>query len=289
MRRALTALLYPVSAIFGAHALVYFLGGALPHAAVSALGLFSADENLLSAFSQSYPLRPYLEALSGLFAGNLGQTLDGQPVTTVLAQALLESLPRFAGAVFILGGVCFLTAVSTRGTTPSLQALGEFIAFLPAYVAPFLGLAVLLAVQLSTGTPFPGVAFEFVAVLALSTSGAALLAAQTARITQRNLSSQFAASIRAAGATYWQLRCRLLHNLISEISPTFEKVVVGLMAAMLFTETILGLSGFGTLAIRAVRRSDIDLLLGVTLIVASVVALSRILTWIIRTGYGVEE
>lgn len=289
MRHLVTGPVYPLGAILGAHGLVYLLMGALPDAAVSALGLFSADEELLSAFAQSNPPRTYLETFVGVFKGDLGQTLDGQAVTDALLSATMESAPRFGIAVLLLVAVCFVTAMCVRERTSLLQSAGDFLAFLPPYVAPFLGLALVLQMQFSTGSPFPGAGLEVIAIVSLSVGSGALLAAQTARITQRNLKSDFATSVKAAGASLLQVRRRLLHNLVVEIAPTFEKMVVSLMVALIFTETILGLGGFGTLAVRAVRRSDIDLVLGVTLVVASVVAIARISIWGIRTNYGVEE
>ena len=170
-----------------------------------------------------------------------------------------------------------------------VKRVGDFVAFLPPYAAPFLGFVVVLGVQFFGGIAISRAVYEVIGVLALSTGGGALLAAQTARITQRNLASDFARSIRAAGATRWQLRMRLIHNLVTEIGPTFEKMVVGLAAALFFVEPILNLGGFGTLAARAVRRSDTDLLLGVTLVVACMVALARVLVATTRLTYGVEE
>lgn len=289
MRKPPTVLIYSVGAILGAHGLAYLLVGALPQAAVSALGLFSANEHLLAAFAQSFPPRTYLDALGGLFTGDLGRTLDGQAVTSELNRALSESAPRLGASFLLLAGVCFMTAMWVRDKSSPLRGVGDFIAFLPPYVAPFLGLALLLAVQLAIGVPLTGMVYESVAVLSLSIGGGALLSAQTARITQRNLRSEYAQSIRAAGATQMQLRRRILHNLVAEIGPTFEKMVVGLTAALFFVEPILGLGGFGTLAARAVRRSDIDLILGVTLVVASFVAVTRILVSAIRVGYGMNE
>jgi len=289
MRRWLVVLLYSIGAIAGAHGLVYLLVGALPSAATTALGLFSANEKVLSAFAQSFPSRSYLATLGGIFVGDFGRTLDGQGVASEVARALAESGPRLAVALLLLAGSCYITAMRVKDRPSLFQSIEDFIAFLPPYVMPFLGLTTILGVQFSTNLTVSKLAIEICAVFSLSAGGSALLAAQTARIMQRNLRSDFGRSLRAAGARNQQLRHRLLHNLVVEIGPTFEKMLVGLVAALFFTEPILGLSGFGTLATRAVRRSDIDLLLGVTLIVASMVAFSRLLFRIIRTSYGVEE
>lgn len=282
-------LIYPVGSILGAHALTYLLAGALPQAAIAALGLFSADETILAAFASSNQSRTYLETLIGLPVGDLGRTLDGQTVTFELGRALLESAPRIAASLVILVSLCAVTAFLVREKGMGVKRVGDFVAFLPPYVAPFLGFVVVLGVQFFGGIAISRAVYEVIGVLALSTGGGALLAAQTARITQRNLASDFARSIRAAGATRWQLRMRLIHNLVTEIGPTFEKMVVGLAAALFFVEPILNLGGFGTLAARAVRRSDTDLLLGVTLVVACMVALARVLVATTRLTYGVEE
>ena len=61
-----------------------------------------------------------------------------------------------------------------------------------------------------------------------------------------------------------------------------------LIAALLFAEPILGLSGFGSMAVRAVRRADPDLLLGVTLALATAVAFLRLTAFAVRRHYGLE-
>lgn len=287
-RHTVTAL-YLLGTILGAHAVAYLLIGVLPNAAVSALGIFSGNQELLSAFSLSFAPRTYIEAVSGLFVGDLGRTLDGQAVTLELTRALGASVPRLVASMFLLAALCFATAMWVKERTALLQDVADFVAFLPPFVAPFLGVAGLLAIEFAIGLPVPRPAYEIVAVVALSAGGGALLVAQTARITQRNLLSEFVRSIRAAGANEFQTRLRILHNLIAEISPTFEKLAVGLVATLFFAEPILGLSGFGTLAARAVRRSDVDLLLGVTLTVAVLVAVFRQATSMIRSSYGLSD
>jgi len=289
MRNSVSALLYSVAGIFGAHSLAFLLVSVLPQAAVAALGILSSNKELLSAFSQVNPSRTYFATLSGFLVGDLGRTLDGQPVTIELMQALGESAPRVGASIFLLAGGCIATAMWVKEEERLLWATSDFIAFLPPFVAPFLGLAAILGIEISTGAALPDAVYEIIAVMALSLGGGALLVSQAARITQRNLRSEFVRSIRAAGAGYWQTRIRILHNLTAEISPTFEKLVVGLAASLFFVEPILGLGGFGTLAARAVRRSDIDLLLGITLVVASLVAVCRLSVLVVREAYGITE
>ena len=289
MRGPIGTALYLLGTVLGAHAVAYLLVGVLPNAAVSALGIFSANKELLSAFSQAFAPRTYVAALGGVFTGDLGRTLDGQSVAVELIRSIYESAPRVAASIFLLAGLCVATAMWVKDRTSVLPEVADFVAFLPPFVAPFLGVAGILGLEFALGRPMPRTVYEIVAILALSAGGCALLVAQTARITQRNLRSEFTRSIRAAGATERQTRLRILHNLAAEIIPTFEKLAVGLVAALFFAEPVLGLSGFGTLAVRAVRRSDVDLLLGVTLAVAVLVAIFRLLGYMVRSTYGLSE
>ena len=79
------------------------------------------------------------------------------------------------------------------------------------------------------------------------------------------------------GASHARLRVRLLRSLFVELLPTLEKIVSGLLVSLIFVEPVLGLDGFGTLAIRAIRRSDPDMVLALVLVVAIVVNSARIL------------
>ena len=102
-----------------------------------------------------------------------------------------------------------------------------------------------------------------------------------------NLAAPFAVTIRAVGASRQRQRTVLLHNLAMELAPTLEKLAVGLLTATLFAEPVFGLGGIGTVLLRAIRRTDVALLLGVVLLSALVVSTCHAVAEAVRAKYGV--
>lgn len=283
-----TALLITVFSIFGAHALTYTLIGVLPDAAMVSLGMESVREEVVAAFHADHGVKPYSQVLADLAHLKLGTTLDGIPVTQELVQALKLSLPRVVLGGIIVVLLSLLTALFTPPRIGLLDRLASFLAFLPPYVMPFLGVLIVLVIQKTVGAQISDYLLPIVTVAVISIVPAALAVAQTANIMRRNLESDFARTLVAVGAGTVYQRMRLLHNVVAEIAPSLEKIFTGMVAALLFAEPVLGLSGFGTTTVRAVKRSDPDLLLGVTLMLAISVGVFRLLTLVVRRHYGLR-
>lgn len=282
------AIVVAILSIFGAHGLVYLLIGVLPDPATIFFGVESVRQEVMAAFHAAHEIRPYTRVLADLARLDLGTTLDGVSVVHDLRNALSATLPRLTMAFIAIGLVCILTALFSRPVGKSLDRTTTFVAFLPPYVVPFIALLALLTGQSLWGVPFTEAVTPAATVVAIATAPAALISAQTASIMRRNLESDFGRTLIAVGARPLYQRFRLLHNVAAEIAPSFEKVMTSLVAALLFAEPILGLSGFGTTAIRAVRRSDPDLLLGVTLVIAVAIGFMRISALCVRRYYGLR-
>jgi len=73
-----------------------------------------------------------------------------------------------------------------------------------------------------------------------------------------------------------------------EISPTLEKLGIGLLTAALFAEPVFGLGGIGTISLKAIRRTDVDLLLGIVLCSGTIVTCLRLVVNATRAQYGVR-
>lgn len=269
--------------ILGAHALTYFLIGILPDAAVVALGLESVRSGVLTAFHQAHEIRPYIQVLADLLRLDLGETLDGVSVVSELLGSLQFSIVRIALAFLLMAGVCLAAGLHPFKQREAAERALSFLTFLPPYVAPFMGLAVVLLVQpaFDAGSLF----LEGVLILAITVTPGALVAVQASAIMRRNLATDYARTLLAVGATGAQQRRQLLHNVTAEIIPSMEKFYIGLVTALLFAEPVLGLSGFGTTAVRAVKRSDPDLLLGLTLTLGMTVGCCRLVALIARRHY----
>lgn len=283
-----TALFITVLSIFGAHALTYSLLGVLPDAAVVSLGLESAKSEVVAAFQAEHGLRPYSQVLVDLTRFQLGITLDGVPVTQELGRALMPSFPRVLLGGVLIVTLSIITALFVPARSGMLDRLASFLAFLPPYVMPFIGVLGILVIQKTLGVQVSDALIPLVAVATIAIIPAALAVAQTASIMRRNLQSDFARTLTAVGARPLYCRIRLLNNVAAEIAPSLEKMFTGMVAALLFAEPVLGLSGFGTTTVRAVKRSDPDLLLGVTLILAISVSVFRLFAVLARRHYGLR-
>lgn len=263
---------YLICAVIAAHALTFLMLGGLPEPAIAALGIQSGNDAARAAFEQSHLTRSYVQTLWDLASGNLGTTLDGVPVLNELTQGLQSSLPRLALAIAVLAIGTMMTAFASRDRLKAVVEGFRFLAFLPPFAAPFLALPVLLMAA-SAHTMIGTMASS----ICIALPAMAILCSQTAEVTQRNLSAPFAVNIRSTGASNARLRVRLLRSLFVELLPTMEKIVSGLLVSLIFVEPVLGLDGFGTLAIRAIRRSDPDMVLALVLVVAITVNIARIL------------
>lgn len=276
-----TELSAAVAVVLGAHALAYFLVNILPDATLIALGLEGAKHEVLANLQSEAVRRPYAETLFGLLKLDFGRTIDGVQVLDELGRALTLSAPRVAGAFGLVCAAAFIAAFTRR--VP--RTLVSFLSFLPPYVSAFLALLALLAAgAASPGDPALGV----LCMLAVAISPAMLVVGQAAGITHRNLATEFARTLVSIGANDRFLRTRLLPNLTVELVPSLEKVFVMIAAGLLFAEPILGLPGIGTTAVRALRRADPDLVLGVTLVFAFSVVLARLAAVGVRRQFGLS-
>lgn len=286
MRAVRLGFLSLLATVLGAHLLAYCVIQVLPDPVTSILGFQSAHVEAREALNRSNPPRSYGRILADMAHGDLGLTLDGVDVSASLADGAKASLPRLAAGSFAVILVVILVSLLPYRLLPAAEALGSFLAFFPPFMAPFLMIAVLLAVQ--DGMPgAPAVLEASLCAAAVAVPACAFAAAQAAAITRRNLAMPFAVMIRAVGATPGRLRIRLLHHLAVELAPTLEKLAIGLFTALLFAESAFGQSGLGSLAIRAIRRGDTDLILALVLASALLVGLLRVATEALRRHYGV--
>jgi ABC-type dipeptide/oligopeptide/nickel transport system permease component len=82
----------------------------------------------------------------------------------------------------------------------------------------------------------------------------------------RLLTTDYARTLLAIGASKRQQRWLLMPNVVSEVLTSLQKLAVAMLGILLFVEPIFGAAGIGTTALRAIRRSDVDLLLGVVVV-----------------------
>jgi ABC-type dipeptide/oligopeptide/nickel transport system permease component len=195
----------------------------------------------------------------------------------------LESLPRIFFALIFAIAISYIVANFSDSEHRGLLSFLSYLLFIPPYGVPFLLFAVLLisGARFDAGTAVS----RIVCTLSTAIPSTALLASQTHAIMRKNLMSQHAVSLLSFGVSKHRVRFLLYRNLIYEITPTFEKVITGVMTGLMFSEMVFGLSGIGALAIRAIRRSDIELLLGVVVVFATLICIARLLSTIVLSFY----
>lgn len=283
MRGVVRALGLLIVSVMGAHALAFCALQGLPDPAVAALGLGSVT-TARASFEADRPRRTYGETVVGMTRGDLGSSLDGTSVRTEIVRASAASSRRMLAAIVVVGAVVAGAAFAPRTSLPILSSVGSVFVFLPPFLLPFVGLGFLLA--------WPGAMSEHwtetVSVLCLAVPAAALAATQASRITARHLAEPFAVTQRALGMSIQRQRVRLLANLTAELSPTLEKLAIGLLTALLFVEPVLAQNGLGALMLRGLRRSDTDIVLALVLMTALTIAVLRILGAATRATYGLR-
>lgn len=283
LHRDLAAVL---AAILCAHALTYFLVTILPDAAILALGIEGTRQEVMAAFHAQHVDRSYSRVVLDLIHFEFGQTLDGTPVRAEIFAGVIASAPRVLSAFTLVLATALCAVLLPPTASSRSEHVASFIAFLPPYVLPFLGIVTLLSATFIFGLQIGDTIKDLVAIVSLAAAPAALIFVQTRNISKRNLTTEFARTLLAVGGTPLYQRWRLRHNAFAEIVPSLEKVLTALVAVLLFLEPIFVSSGFGTTVVRAIKRSDTDLILGVTLVTAIGVGICRIITIVIRRCYG---
>lgn len=286
MRRAIVRLALAGATVLMAHSFAYLLMRTLPDAAVVALGLEALRDTSVSAFKARHVLRPYGHVLADLARGELGTSLDGVPVLAELTMAVGESAPR----LILAAGLALLVSLALPlwpawGRAQHRQVAG-FVGFLPPYVAPFCAIGILRVLVLRAGLGVGDLATQAAAVLATACVPAAIVLSQTTAVMEAHLRSEHGRTLRALGATPAQQRFQLIPNVWFELLPSTQKMLIALLANLIFVEPLFGLPGFGSTVVRAVRRSDADLILGVVLAVAVVTAGISALTQRTATAKG---
>jgi len=271
----LKQLLTCIAAIVAAHALAFFLMRALPSAATVALGLQSTNVEVVAAFESSAPVRSYRQTVVDFAHLQLGRTLDGTSVSSELLAALKLSLPVLALSMLLalLTAAIFALSPRARAVVPSMQ----FFVFLPPFLFAFLA---------GSSQLFGNVIAPIWLTIAASAALACcLFAVQAHAAMAQELALPHAEVMRMFCATERDLRLKLLPGVLVKLAPSLETGVSLTLASLLFAEPILGQAGIGTLAARAVRRSDVDLLLGAVLLFATCIAIARLVGWGLRRHY----
>ena len=205
----------------------------------------------------------------------------GQPVTTLLAQAVPVTLSIVVGgaAVYLVTGVLLGTvAARRRGTFGDRAVVGASLTFgsVPYFVVALL--VALYATFLPTSgyhsplsNPFAWASGLMAAWLTLGLTNAASYTRYTRASMIESLGEDYVRTARAKGIS--ERRVVYGHGLRAAVTPV--ATIFGLdlafqLTGAIFTESIFGLPGLGVLSLRAYAQYDLPVLMGGVLIGAVV-------------------
>jgi peptide/nickel transport system permease protein len=233
-------------------------------------------------------LQQYWDWLSGAVHGNLGDSLFGGDVVTLLNGRLAVTMSLIFGAVIVTAvlGIPLGVASAVRGGS---VGKGIDVISIAAFGIPAFWLASLLVRALAVSVPlfpatgyispsesFTGWAHSLVLpVMTLALLGMAVVARQTRDAVSDVLQRDFIRNLRAAGvperSVIWK---HALRNAALPIVTVLGLQFVGLLGGTIVVEVVFGLPGMGSLVILATQRHDIPVIQGVaiyfTLIVIAV-------------------
>jgi len=230
--------------------------------------MLSVQPGALEAFHLEAESKTYFEILADLVDGELGVTLDGVPVEEAVGRALLDSLPRMGLALTIIIFAVVLAIVLTRSRGGVGRNLMGLFAFLPPYLPAF----ILLPLALSTVSYIP----EFVIVLSIAATAAFAAAFQACTVLVHISHQPFVTTYRAYGLTELEIKKHLTKNILYAIAPSLERWFAQIIVSLMLAEAVFGVSGLGTLTIRAIQQTDVLLLMAIASLFAVWVSLVRL-------------
>lgn len=234
----------------------------------------------------------YWDWLVRVFHGDLGSSLfSGEPVTSVLNNRLPVSLSLIIAGTVVSGilGVSLGLLSARRGgflvkAVDGLALLGLAVpAFWFALVLIALGAVRLRWFPVTGYVPFADDPAEWgrslvLPVLSLSLGAVAIIAKQTRDSVLDTLSRDFVRVMQANGFSRRSILYRhVLRNAALPLVTVLGVVLVSLLAAAVFVETVFAMPGLGSLTQQATVQHDIPVIQGAVLYITVLVVLVNLL------------
>ncbi|MEE1784056.1 ABC transporter permease [Streptomyces sp. SP17BM10] len=297
-RYVIRRLIQAIPVLIGATFLIYFIVFSLPGDPVQALaGEKRADPIVAEMIRQRYHLNDpflvqYWNYISGVFQGNLGESLTGRSVSDMIGEAFPYTLN--------LGLVAFVieTVVGVAAGVMAALRKGKFLDQLvllstllvisvPVFVTGFI-LQLVLGVQLknSYGIDFFSVSFNeddgLRAYLLPAFVLASLSLAYVARLTRTSLMETMRADyVRTAVAKGLKRRRVIgrhaLRNALIPIVTFLGADLGGLMGGAVITEKIFNIHGIGGLLAQAVYQKQGTIIVGVVTLLVLIYLLTTLI------------
>ncbi len=243
-------------------------------------------------------IKQYWHFLQGLLQGNLGYSyIHGQPVTSVLKQALPITLSLALGASIIwllLGVFSGVLSAVRRGSVWDRAATTLALVFysMPTFVLGLLLLYVFYYQFTIHGLRlFPGQGYTYFSENPLKWFQSMVLpwftlalvsAAVYTRLTRGSmlevLGEDYIRTARSKGLT--ERRVVYRHGLRSALTPVVSQfgIDVGtLVGGAIITETVFGLPGLGYTSVSAIEQQDLPVIIGVVIVATAAVVVANII------------
>jgi peptide/nickel transport system permease protein len=251
------------------------------------------SERALQELQRTYELdRPlavrYISWLTKVFSGDLGESFYYHvPVLDLIIPRLLNTALLAFLALFIAWGTALtLGTLAARRSGSWIDRLCEFVILISAST-PRLVLALIALALMARASLFaPGsesstgayIAQLLIGGFTISVPFIALFLVQVREGVGAALQEDFVKLARAKGLSERDVLIR--HALRYSLNPLITIAgysLGGVMSGSVIVESVLGLSGLGSMSINAVRSRDVPLLLGVVMITALMVFVGNII------------
>jgi peptide/nickel transport system permease protein len=239
----------------------------------------------------------YWHFLYELLHGNLGYSyIHGQPVTTVIAQALPITLSLVLGAsalwlvIGILTGILSavrrgsvwdrtVTATALVFYSMPVFVLGLLLQFVFYYEFTIHGIRIFPAPGYTSFTTSPSLWFRGLILpwIALALVSAAVYTRLVRGSMLDVMGEDYIRTARAKGLT--ERRVIYRHSLRSALNPVVSQfgIDVGtLLGGAILTEVTFGMPGVGYVAVAAIEQQDLPVIIGIVIVAAAAVVVANI-------------
>lgn len=263
MMRVLTGIVV----IAAVHATTSFLVMLLPDAATIALGILGGNRTSVDNYWKARETASYSQQIAQLLRGDFGMTLDNTRVSSEMLSALSQTAPSFAAGICIavvLSGLALRAKPATRAWIGSVAGSASL---LPPFIFPFLVAPVLF---LSSYASSP-IAARVALIASIAVPLVVMITVMLLRFYDEALNEYFGGKLTLNG-----LPLDTVHRLSRlsagfRIVDLFDRIAVTAIVSILLAEPLLGVSGLGTLAARAIKTADPNLTIAITTVIAVVV------------------
>ncbi|MEL6416026.1 MAG: ABC transporter permease subunit [Pseudomonadota bacterium] len=261
-----------------ANIVAFTLVGYLPTVGVAFLGIGAANPNAVEAFNKTLKVpESFGEAILQTFLFQWGNTLNDVSVVRMLWDAVQTSAPVFFTSCALIFALIALGVLQpSHFKSGRLRSFIGFISFLPAFLPPF----VLLAIASVSVVDVVFVEGPWRQVLIGVTVGvvpgclalAAIIDAYQAEDTKR-----YAWVLRGFGLNAKRRYKLMRKSVMLPLLPMFQKLVSLQVAILIFAEAIFSYPGFGGIFLSAIQRTDVNLILASIFCISVFIATIRLL------------